>query len=44
MSRFDRNTVEDFNRIVAQKILEKLRILRMSSTENFKRRWIWELL
>ncbi len=44
MSRFDRDTVKTLNRIAAQKILEKMRDLRMSSTENFKRRWIWELL
>ncbi|KYC35877.1 hypothetical protein WA1_48560 [Scytonema hofmannii PCC 7110] len=44
MSRFDKNAIADLNRIAAQKISEKMRILRMSSMENFKRRWIWELL
>ncbi|WP_066423997.1 sacsin N-terminal ATP-binding-like domain-containing protein [Anabaena sp. 4-3] len=44
MSIFDKSAVETLNRLAAQKILEKMRILRMSSTENTKRRWIWELL
>ncbi|MUG92989.1 hypothetical protein F7734_11300, partial [Scytonema sp. UIC 10036] len=44
MSRFDKNVIATLNRIAAQKIFEKMRILRMSSTENSKRRWIWELL
>ncbi|BAY67122.1 hypothetical protein NIES22_72850 (plasmid) [Calothrix brevissima NIES-22] len=41
---FNRSVVATLNRLAAQKILEKMRILRMSSTENTKRRWIWELL
>ncbi|MBD2385167.1 sacsin N-terminal ATP-binding-like domain-containing protein [Cylindrospermum sp. FACHB-282] len=44
MSLFDQDAVRDLNRIAAQKIFEKMRILRMSSGENAKRRWICELL
>ncbi|HLP87078.1 MAG TPA: hypothetical protein VK184_00530 [Nostocaceae cyanobacterium] len=44
MTIFDQNAIETLNRMAAQKIIEKMRILRMSSTENSKRRWIWELL
>lgn len=44
MSEFNQNAIKQLNRITAQKIFEKMRILRMSPTENSKRRWIWELL
>ncbi|MBS3030746.1 MAG: hypothetical protein HCA25_00500 (plasmid) [Dolichospermum sp. DET50] len=44
MSVFNKSAIETLNRLAAQKILEKMRISRMSSTENTKRRWIWELL
>ncbi|NJN74752.1 MAG: hypothetical protein HC799_19170 [Limnothrix sp. RL_2_0] len=43
-TNFNKSAIRQLNRITAQKIFEKMRILRMSPTENAKRRWIWELL
>lgn len=44
MSEFNNDAIAVLNRITAKKIEEKMRPLRMSPTENSKRRWIWELL
>jgi hypothetical protein len=44
MSEFNNNAIAVLNRLTAKKIEEKMRPLRMSPTENSKRRWIWELL
>ncbi|MFB2923667.1 sacsin N-terminal ATP-binding-like domain-containing protein [Aerosakkonema funiforme] len=44
MSEFNNNAITFLNRLTAKKIEEKMRPLRMSPTENSKRRWIWELL
>lgn len=44
MSEFNTDAIADLNRFTAKKIEEKMRPLRMSPTENSKRRWIWELL
>ncbi len=43
-SEFNNNAIAVLNRLTAKKIEEKMRPLRMSPTENSKRRWIWELL
>lgn len=44
MSEFNTNAAAKLNRIAAKDIEEKMRPLRMSPTENSKRRWVWELI
>lgn len=44
MSEFNNDAIAALNRLTAKKIEEKMRPLRMSPSENSKRRWIWELL
>lgn len=44
MSEFNTDVRAKVYRMAAKKIDEKMRALRMSPTENSKRRWIWELL
>lgn len=41
---FDDNRTEILEKGVANKILEQLNRLKMNSTEESSRRWIWELI